>query len=106
MRKFLIIANLLFLNSCTTARFRMLENSGIIKADFSNDPEYDYDVFMQGGTFMGWDGNSKEDRLNTLLSMFGDRCKQLKIGDEISAQVGAKQDGKPIPQFQERCRMS
>lgn len=97
MRKYLLIATLIFLSSCTTARFRMLENSGVIKTDFSKDPEYDYDVIMQGSTFMGWDGNNKEDRRNTLLSMFGDRCKQLKIGDEVSAHVGAEQAGKPIP---------
>jgi hypothetical protein len=98
MNKYLlIISTLLFLNSCASARLRMLENSGTIRTDFSKDPEYDYDVIMEGGTFMGWDGNNKEDRRNTLISMFGDRCKQLKIGDEVSAQVGSEQSGKSIP---------
>jgi hypothetical protein len=88
---------LLFLNSCTTTRLRMLENSGAIRTDFSTDPEYDYVVIMEGVTHMGWDGNNKEDRRNTLISMFGDRSKQLKIGDEVSVQAGSEQSGKKIP---------
>lgn len=75
----------------------MLENSGAIRVDFSKDPEYDYVVIMEGATFMGWNGNNSEDRRNTLISMFGDRCMQLKISDEVSAQAGSEQSGKPIP---------
>lgn len=94
---FVILLILLFLNSCASTRLRMLENSGAIRTDFSKDPEYDYIVIMEGVTQMGWNGNNEADRKNILTSMFGDRCKQLKIGDEVAVSSGSEQNGKKIP---------
>lgn len=75
----------------------MLEKSGAIRTDLSTDPKYDYVVLMEGVRHLGWDGNKKEDRTKTLILMFGDRCKQLEIADEVSVQAGSTQDGNPIP---------
>lgn len=87
----IFIVFIIFLSSCTTTRLRMLENNGTIRTDFSSDPEYDYTVIMEGVKQFGWDGDNKDDRQNMLISMFGDRCKQLKIGDEAHANTGSKQ---------------
>lgn len=95
--KIVIICLFYLLSSCTTGRLRMLENSGAIRTEFSKDPEYDYVVIMEGVTHTGWDGNKKEDRRSMIIAMFGDRCKQLKIGDEVSVQGGSEQNGKSIP---------
>lgn len=87
---------LFILSSCVTARHRMLENSGAIRADFSKDPEYDYIVKIEGVVFMFWDGNVKQDRQNALISMFGDRCGQLKVSDEVCVEGESEQSGRPI----------
>lgn len=95
--KIFIICIFFLLSSCATGRLRMLQNSGAIRADFSTDSKYDYIVLMEGVKHLGWDGNKKEDRTKTLILMFGDRCKQLEIADEMSVQTGSVQDDKSIP---------
>ncbi|MBL7544502.1 MAG: hypothetical protein JNL11_11860 [Bdellovibrionaceae bacterium] len=94
--KYVFLSAALLTSGCVSARLRMLENSGTIRTDFTKDHDYDYVVFMEGITHLGWDGNSKDDRHDTLIRMFGDRCKQLKIGDEVSAQIGSEKNGKPV----------
>lgn len=86
-----------FLFSCASTRLRMLENSGAIRADFSEDHDYDYIVIMEGVSYLGWNGNNKEDRRGMLLSMFGDRCKELKIGDETLVKAGSTQSNTSAP---------
>lgn len=93
----LILIFTVFLSSCSTTRLRMLENSGAIRTDISKDPKYDYAVLMEGVTQLGWNGNVKEDRVNIIISMFGDRCQKIEIGDEVSAQLGSTENGKAIP---------
>lgn len=97
LNRILTLTVILTLCSCSTTRLRMLENSGAIRTDISKDPKYDYSVLMEGVTQFGWNGNIKEDRINMIISMFGDRCQKIEIGDEVSAQLGSTENGKAIP---------
>tara|TARA_B110001454_G_scaffold101549_1_gene95926 strand:- start:22254 stop:22598 length:345 start_codon:yes stop_codon:yes gene_type:complete len=94
--KYVVAIVILILSGCASVRLRILENSGAIRTDFSKDSDYDYVVIMEGITHLGWDGNNRDDRRDALIVMFGDRCKQLKIGDEVSAQIGSEKNGQPI----------
>lgn len=95
---------LITMSSCSGTRIRMLENSGAIKTDFSADLNYNYVVLMEGIQYLGWDGNNKQDREDTIVNMFASQCKKIIIADEKSILAGTVQNGREINTWSMRIK--
>lgn len=87
----LIFCALLALGGCagTQSHIAILEREGTIRTDISDDPAYDYKVFIRNNIDFGWDGGNVEDRLKTVNLMFEDTCNSVKVINQEPIKTGS-----------------
>jgi hypothetical protein len=79
----------------TQSHLRLLESGGAIRVDVADDKSYDYKVLIENRVDFGWDGGDKEDRMKTVQLMFGERCRDVKVLEEVPIEKGTYLTGKP-----------
>jgi hypothetical protein len=80
----------LLLTGCagTQSHLRLLESDGTIRADVSDDPSYDYKIFIRNTKDIGWNGNDESDRISAAKLMFEDSCKSVQVIDQTPLKTG------------------
>ena len=91
----IVCINCLFGCVGTQTYLRLLESNGTVRTDIADDKSYDFKVSVKNLVDFGWDGDSKADRLKTVLLMFGNRCREVSVIDEIPVETGTYATGKP-----------
>ena len=90
----IVCINCLFGCVGTQSYLRLLESNGTVRVDSADDKSYDFKVSVKNLVDFGWNGDNKADRLKTVVMMFGNRCREVSVIDEIPIETGTYLTGK------------
>ncbi len=96
MKTIFALALVLVLGGCagTQAQVKTLEHNGTIRLETSEDPAFNYKLYVKNYHEIGWEGDNKSDRLETAQLLLVHECKTIQVVDESFVRTGTYGTGR------------